>query len=152
MSYDLMVFAPDAPPPDRDGFMAWYVKQTEWGEGHSYDDPAISDAALRAWFLEMINIFPSMNGPMASDDVDDPKLTDYCIGKSAIYAAFAWSEVADAYRTMFDLAQQHKVGFFDASTATARFGRRVRTAITFAFMEAAFHRVEPRCPISMLLS
>jgi hypothetical protein len=115
MSYDLMVFDPETPPSDRQGFMKWYEQQVQWSEGHTYDDPKVSTAELRAWFLEMIGRYPAMNGPYASDDVDDPKVTDYSVGKHAIYAAFAWSEAESAFRTMFELAEKHRVGFFDVS-------------------------------------
>jgi hypothetical protein len=115
MSYDLMVFAPKVPPPDRKGFINWYRQQAEWKEGHSYDNPEISTPELRAWFLEMITLYPAMNGPFRSDDVDNPKVTDYSVGKSVIYSAFAWSEAETAFNTMFRLAEKHKVGFFDVS-------------------------------------
>ena len=65
MSYDVMVFDPQAPPSDREGFMGWYREQTQWGEGHTYNDPAISTAELRAWFFDMIREYPPMNGPHA---------------------------------------------------------------------------------------
>ena len=115
MSYDLMVFDVQAAPTNLPAFMEWYEKQTEWSEDHGYDDPSVSTAALREWFLEMIQEFPAMNGPHASDDVDDPKLTSYSVGRSAVYAAFAWSQTEAAYRAMTSLAQKHRLGFFDAS-------------------------------------
>lgn len=95
--------------------MEWYGEQTKWTEGHSYDDPSVSSLALQAWFKEMIQVFPAMNGPYASEDVDDPKITDHCIGKTVIYSAFAWSCAEEAYRTMKRLAMKHNVGFFDVS-------------------------------------
>jgi hypothetical protein len=116
MSYDLMVFDPKAPPPDRKGFMDWYGQQTKWAEGHGYNDPIVSTPELRAWFLDMISQYPPMNGPLASDDVDNPKVTDYSVGKFAIYACFAWSEAENALKTMFSLAEKHHVGFFDVSS------------------------------------
>ena len=33
-----------------------------------------------------------------------------------IYACFAWSEAVAASKTTFDLAETHRVGFFDVST------------------------------------
>jgi hypothetical protein len=57
-----------------------------------------------------------MNGPLASEDPDDPKVTDYSLGEKIIYAAFAWSEAKAAYARMFELAGRHGVGFFDVST------------------------------------
>jgi len=115
MSYDLMVFEPTVAPTDRSEFMKWYECQAQWSEGHSYDDPCVSSPALQKWFEEMIQIFPPMNGPLASDDVDDPHLTDHCLGKDVIYSAFAWSVADEAYQKMKSLAIKHKVGFFDES-------------------------------------
>ena len=115
MSYDLMVFDPGAPPRDQTGFMEWYRRQTEWGEDHSYDNPEVSTPRLRLWFLEMIEDYPAMNGLFATDDVDNPKVTDYSVGMSVIYSAFAWSMAKNAYQDMFALAKKHNVGFFDVS-------------------------------------
>lgn len=114
MSYDLMVFDPKAAPSTRAGFMAWYRQQTKWSEGHHYDDPTVSTPELRAWFLDIIPHYPMMNGPYASED-DSSKVTDYSIGRSVIYAGFAWSEAAPAREITFRLAQQHRIGFFDVS-------------------------------------
>ena len=123
MSYDLMVFALEHAPQQREPFLAWYQQQSQWKERHSYDDPQVTTPELRAWFQEMIQEFPPLDGPLAPDieaeDFDEEledRLTGYCIGKSVIYASFAWSEAEMAYRHVKDLAARHKVGFFDASS------------------------------------
>ena len=116
MSYDLMVFDPEGAPRSRDEFMDWFRDQTEWKEKHSYDDPAVCTPELRAWFHEMIAKYPALNGPFRSEDFDDPKTTDYSVGRSVIYAAFAWSEEAEAHETMYELAKKHQIGFFDVSS------------------------------------
>jgi hypothetical protein len=116
VSYDLMVFAPEAAPRERDAFLQWYGQQAEWGEEHSYNDPAVTTPGLRAWFLDVITTFPPLNGPYASDDVDDPRLTDYSIARGLIYACFPWSEVEAAREVVVRLARQHRVGFFDVSS------------------------------------
>ncbi|MBD8871203.1 hypothetical protein [Rhodanobacter sp. DHB23] len=115
MSYDLMVFDPDAAPKERESFMSWYDKQTEWSEDHSYNDPIVTAPALQAWFREMIQFFPPMNGPLAADS-DASEVTDHSIGKSVIYSAFAWSVAEHAYNKMRELAIKHRVGFFDVSS------------------------------------
>ncbi|HZM22613.1 MAG TPA: hypothetical protein VFC02_12775 [Anaerolineales bacterium] len=115
MSYDLMVFDPQTAPSDRDGFMAWYDKQTEWSENHDYSNPEVTAHELISWFLDMIVEFPWIDDPKHMDEVDNPKLTEYNFGRSIIYVAFTWSEAANARETMFKLAQKHKVGFFDVS-------------------------------------
>ena len=37
MSYDLMVFEKTKAPTTKKEFIAWYEKQTEWGEEHDYE-------------------------------------------------------------------------------------------------------------------
>nr|WP_225563087.1 hypothetical protein [Rhodanobacter sp. DHG33] len=109
-----MVFEPTAAPRDRGSFMGWYEKQTEWGEGHNYLDPKIASPRLQLWFQEMVQFFPAMNGPFASDS-DASEVTDHCIGKDVIYSAFAWSVAEKAHAKMRELAIKHNVGFFDVS-------------------------------------
>ncbi len=115
MSYDLMVFDPVIAPRDRDGFMSWYDKQTEWSESHDYSNPEVTTPELHSWFLDMIEEFPWIDDPKYMDDVDNPKLTEYNFGSSIIYVAFAWSEAVNARETVFKLARKHKIGFFDVS-------------------------------------
>lgn len=116
MSYDLMVFRKEAAPKTRTDFMKWYEEQTEWTEEHSYDDPANTSTELRNWFMEMIQTFPAMNGPFASEDDENPKVSDYSVGKDVIYVAFAWSLAEQAFNKMLELAEKHGVGFFDVSS------------------------------------
>ena len=115
MSFDLMVFNKKVAPKNEPAFIKWYENQAEWSEEHSYDDPANTSDDLKNWFMEIIETFPAMNGPFATEDEDDPKATDFCIGNNVIYAAFSWSEAEQAYETAYKLASKHKVGFFDAS-------------------------------------
>ncbi len=115
MSYDLCVFDPNSVPDSREDFLAWFDKQAEWGEGHSYDDPAVTTPQLQAWFLDMIQTYPALNGPHASDDYDNPKLSDYCVGRSLIHVGFSWDEVANAHNLVATLAKKHGVGFYDTS-------------------------------------
>lgn len=116
MSYDLMVFRPEIAPRTRPEFMRWYQDQTQWSEGHSYDDPAITSENLKNWFMEMIGSYPAMNGPYANEeDEANDYITDYSIGKDVIYAAFSWSLAEQAYEKTKALAEEHAVGFFDVS-------------------------------------
>ncbi len=119
MSYDLIVFDPRAAPKEREAFMKWYDEQVEWGEQHSHDDPAVCAPSLRAWFMDMIVEFPAMNGPHAAEDVDDPRMTDYCVGASLVCAAFSWSQAEPAYRAAFSVARKHGLGFLDISSSSS---------------------------------
>jgi hypothetical protein len=119
MSYDLMVFEPNAVPASHAEFLDWYAGQTKWSEDHGYDDPALTSANLRAWFENIIEIFPPMNGPYAqqSPAADEASSSDYAIGTDFIYVSFAWSKAEMAYMTVARLAEKHHVGLFNASSS-----------------------------------
>jgi len=118
MSYDLMVFEPGAVPVSHAEFLDWYAGQTKWSEDHGYDDPALSSSKLRAWFEDMIEIFPPMHGPYAKEHgaEDEASSSDYAIGADFIYVSFAWSKVEMAYMTVARLAEKHHLGLFNASS------------------------------------
>ena len=70
-----------------------------------------------------------MNGPYASDDnIDNPQLTDYSIGKVVIHAAFDWSCSEDAHKVVRNLACKHGIGFFDVSTGGGEYCSLVKAA------------------------
>jgi hypothetical protein len=119
MSYDLMVFEPDAAPADRAEFLDWYRRLTRWTEGHNYNDPRHTTPALQRWYREMIETFPAMNGPdaLAADDPrgDSPYVTGYSCASNAIYLDFRWSVQEEAYRHVLMYAAKHRVGFYDVS-------------------------------------
>jgi len=113
MSVDFMVYDLSAAPQDQNEFLDWYDQQTEWSEDHGYNDPAVTTPELRAWFFDMIKHFPALNGPHAADDPDNPRASDYCIGRSVFYVGF-WSELGlEAGTLCEELAEKHKVGFFN---------------------------------------
>lgn len=119
MSFDLAIFDPSHAPSDREAFIEWWERESRWDdEHHDYNDPQLTTAALRAWFIDMIAQFPAMNGPHSKPEMpeDESTLTDYTIGKSSIYAAFAWSKAADAGEAVLRLAERHKLGLFHVSS------------------------------------
>ena len=70
LSYDLMVFDPDAAQTDRDAFLVWLKSQDDEDETF---DPARSDFSkprLRPWLEDMLRTFPAMNGQHAAADQD----------------------------------------------------------------------------------
>jgi len=116
MSYDLMVFAPEAAPKKRPAFLDWYDEQTEWEDEHGYDDPAIATPALRAFCAELAAAFP----PLAADAPDEAAGTDYTIGRTLVYLSFSdWERIDQAHETVFALAAKHGLGFFDVSSDLA---------------------------------
>jgi hypothetical protein len=117
MSYDLMAFKEDVAPESKDDFMKWFGDQTNWKHDYDYTNPDNSSGELRAWFSEMIKTFPPMNGPLASDGVDDHNISDYSIAPDSIYVTFAWSVAEKAKTTAVALSKKHGVGIFDASSS-----------------------------------
>lgn len=111
-----MVFEPASAPKDREGFIGWFASQMDWDKDHDYNDPDACTPGLRRFFDDLRREFPPMNGPLANDDFDDPKVTDYSIGRDALYIGFAWSEAANAFPAVFELAKKHRLGFFDVSS------------------------------------
>jgi hypothetical protein len=116
MSFDLMVFAPDAAPAKRPAFLDWYEAQTEWHEDHGYDDPALATPALRAFYADLAAEFPP-----APAGVEDPEAgTDYTIGSTLIYMSFLdWDRIDAAWEAVNRLAAKHELGFFDVSSDLA---------------------------------
>ncbi|MGB0844987.1 MAG: hypothetical protein ACPGVN_09625 [Alphaproteobacteria bacterium] len=117
MSYDLMVFDPKVPPRNREAFMAWYNEFVKWSEDHDHDNPEITPINIQNWFHEMRTHFPAMNGPfgISDDEIDNPKVSDYCITTEGIYVSFSWSQAEEAHNMMYDLSEDHNIGFFDVS-------------------------------------
>lgn len=116
-----MVFDPADAPRDRVHFKEWYVRTTQWSEGHDYNDPNATTPQLRAWYEDIRKSFRNMNGPGSPTDAElmtpgvEDRLADYTFGHHAIYATFPWSEAENVYLVFRDLAVKHGVGFYDVS-------------------------------------
>jgi len=117
MSYDLMVFAPEAAPRKRPDFLDWYEAQTEWPEDHGYDDPALAAPALQAFYAELSATFPPVSGD-AAEELESG--ADYTIARDLIYVSFLdWDKIDQAHETVYRLAARHALGFFDVSSDIA---------------------------------
>lgn len=122
MSYDLLVFDPTKAPSTAHDLEKWFAKQTRWEEDHSYDDPKVSTARLRAWFLTIVKAFPAMNGPYKPSEMpaDESSLTDYSIGRDVIYIGFAWSKSEAALKMVLELAEKHGLGVQDVGASSLK--------------------------------
>jgi hypothetical protein len=115
MSYDLMIFEERHAPINREAFLEWYSEQMDREEDRAYAGPAIAARSLQAWYFEMIKVFPPISGAVSQNE-NVSMSGDYSIGRSTIYASFAWSMADQAYETAFQLAAKHGVGFFNVSS------------------------------------
>jgi hypothetical protein len=112
-----MVFDPAFAPTKRAEFLEWYEQQSGSEEFAPSDDPKSLTPPLQAWLAAMIETFPPLNGPLATNEnIDNPKTTDYGLGHIYVYACFGWSQVEEAYKHTVKLAEKHRVGFFNVSS------------------------------------
>jgi hypothetical protein len=114
VSYDLAVFDPRAEFRERSTFLTWFDGRTSWDEGLNYFDPSNATPALQAWYREIVDTFPPLNGPDRPANLE-LCTADFSIGTDLIYVGFTKTSGGLAYETMFRLATKHGVGFFDVS-------------------------------------
>ena len=117
MSYDLVVFDPDAAPTEHAAFLAWFRSHDDEADLFDATRSDFSTPKLRSWLEEVLKTFPAMNGHYAAaeQDVDDPHLTDYGIERTHIYACFAWSVAESAYNTVMSLADKYGIAVYEIS-------------------------------------
>ena len=117
MSYDLMVLDKHRRFTDKNDFLEWYNKLTEWKDDIDYNDYRHTTPELQKWFLEIKDIIRPLNGEFAPVDEEigngEFQEGDYCIAKDAIYVAFAWTDAEKVYSIVSKLAKKHNVAFFD---------------------------------------
>lgn len=97
MSYDILIFEPDA-TTDED-FPRWWKRISRWEEPHDYDTTERSIPEIRAFYRDLIRTFPPINGPhaLAEEELDareaeGPPVADYTIGTNFIYVSVSWSD------------------------------------------------------------
>ena len=116
MSYDVMVFDPVFAPRERGAFTEWFAKKVDWDVSHDYMNPQSTTTALRAWYDAIRTEYPAMNGPDATDDVDEiDRSGDYNFGPHFIYVTYPWSLAEEIYDRVRALAVEHQIGFYDVS-------------------------------------
>ena len=114
MSYDILIFEPDA-VTDED-FPQWWEQVSRWEEPRDYDTTEGSTPAIRAFYRDLIRAFPPFNGPDAlSDDEVDARLgqglpvADYTIGEDLVYVGVSWSAANALVTTVSELAWTHRL-------------------------------------------
>jgi hypothetical protein len=115
MSYDLFAFAPERAPADDVSLLAWFEEQAEWSEPHSYADAAVTTPALRAFYHELIDTYPPLNGPDAPEFDDHIEFASYSIGYSIVYVGFGWPVATQARELFLNLGTKHKVSICEIS-------------------------------------
>lgn len=126
MSFDVMMFDAKSAPRERSVFDSWFNTLNQWEGDLDYSDYKRTTPALQSFYKELINSYPSLNGPDAPDEnalQSNPelenRLTDYSFAPQLIYAAFAWSQAGEADALIHSLAAKHGVGIYHVSTDNA---------------------------------
>lgn len=121
MSYDLMVFDPDL-APKKGQIGDWHRSMLDEDERDfqiAFDPASAQSNRLKAFYDEMREGFPAMNGPDGIDDnqVDDERVTGYAFYPGFIYMDFRWSASEAASHAVSTLAKKHGLGLFDPQDA-----------------------------------
>ena len=98
MSYDLLIFEPDS-TTDED-FPRWREKiVAQWDEPGDFSTIDGSTPAIRAFYRDLIRVFPPFNGPDALSkaeleerEAEGLPVADYTIGADYIYISVGWSD------------------------------------------------------------
>ena len=98
MSYDLLIFEPDS-ATDEDFPQWWEQVVAQWDEPGDFSTIDGSTPAIRAFYRDLIRVFPPFNGPDALSDegleereVEGLPVADYTIGADYIYISVGWSD------------------------------------------------------------
>ena len=114
MSYDILIFEPDA-VTDED-FPQWWEQVSRWEEPRDYDTTEGSTPAIRAFYRDLIRAFPPFNGPDALSDAELEEreeqglpVADYTIGEDLVYVGVSWSAANALVTTVSELAWTHRL-------------------------------------------
>ena len=109
MSYDILIFEPDA-VTDED-FPQWWEQVSRWEEPRDYDTTEGSTPAIRAFYRDLIRAFPPFNGPDALSDAELEEreeqglpVADYTIGADYIYIGVGWSDASALVKIVGQMA------------------------------------------------
>ena len=114
MSYDLLIFEPDS-ATDED-FPQWWEQVSRWEEPRDYDTTEGSTPAIRAFYRDLIRVFPPFNGPDALSDAELEEreeqglpVADYTIGADYIYIGVGWSDADALVKIVGQMAWTHRL-------------------------------------------
>ena len=127
MSYDILIFEPDA-VTDED-FPQWWEQVSRWEEPRDYDTTEGSTSAIRAFYRDLIRAFPPFNGPDALSDAELEEreeqglpVADYTIGADYIYIGVGWSDANALVKIVGQMAwtQQLAVAYVSEDSSIFR--------------------------------
>ena len=113
MSYDILIFEPDS-ATDEDFPRWWKQVVSQWDEPYDFSTIEGSTPAIRAFYRDLIRVFPPFNGPYAlteeeldAREAEGLPVADYTIGEDFIYIGVSWSAADALVVTISELAQRY---------------------------------------------
>ena len=98
MSYDLLIFEPDS-ATDEDFPQWWEQVVAQWDEPGDFSTIDGSTPAIRAFYRDLIRVFPPFNGPdaLSEEELEEREeqglpVAGYTIGTDYIYISVGWSD------------------------------------------------------------
>lgn len=112
MTYDVLVFAPEAAPASRRKFLRWYG--LEGNEENAASGLSSMDLRLQSWYVKMVKFFPPRRGPLAapSSFKGEGFLSNYVLRRNSIYTSFDSSKMEEAVSRCMTLAQECGLGIY----------------------------------------
>ena len=110
MSYDILIFEPDS-ATDEDFPRWWEQMVAQWDGPGDFSSIDGSTPAIRAFYRDLIRVFPPFNGPDALSEeeleereVEGLPVADYTIGADYIYISVGWSDANALVKTVGQMA------------------------------------------------
>ena len=98
MSYDLLIFEPDS-ATDEDFPQWWEQVVAQWDEPGDFSTIDGSTPAIRAFYRDLIRVFPPFNGPdaLSEEELEEREeqglpVAGYTIGTDYISISVGWSD------------------------------------------------------------
>ena len=115
MSYDLLIFEPDS-ATDEDFPQWWEQVVAQWDEPGDFSTIDGSTPAIRAFYRDLIRVFPPFNGPdaLSEEELEEREeqglpVADYTIGADYIYVGVGWSDANALVKIVGQMAWTHRL-------------------------------------------
>ena len=110
MSFDQLVVDPARVPCDsHEAFMRWYDEV--FPEQSAVEDVSECTEAIAAFYNEITESMPDLNGPDFDEDEDEDDAAEYDLQADSVYLACSWMPGADELAPT--LARKHQLAYVD---------------------------------------
>ncbi len=131
MSFNLFVFERRENLKTSVEICSYMEEFTEYKEDKDYNSLEDSSEIIVNWSKKMFEKFPPLNGEYAPSEEQfhlkeiETHLTDYSIGKNAVFCAFGWDVAEEALEDIIAMADEYKAGVYDLQSNEAIYGKGI---------------------------